>query len=262
MIDLTNNIAKQRWQQEADRIMARLERIMLPKLKAVLNKQYRNAAKYANMGYLDGVEFAVNEERLRLREVLITQYKRTATVFNKIAFENIDNALKNIEMPEIKTPKDEFWNEMNNWITLQAATKITGIQDTTKDLIAKVIGKGLKEGITHKEIAKNIRKQGLITNRWRALMIARTETHAAAVQSVDASVKSTRIEMEKEWVSAKDERVRISHLSTNGQRVPQDQPFNVGGEQLMYPGDSSLGAGAGTTINCRCVVAYHPVNRV
>jgi len=30
----------------------------------------------------------------------------------------------------------------------------------------------------------------------------------------------------------------------------------VGGSQLMYPGDISLGAGAGEIVNCRCTQYY------
>jgi hypothetical protein len=37
------------------------------------------------------------------------------------------------------------------------------------------------------------------------------------------------------------------------QTVAIDKPFRVGGQKLMYPTDSSLGAGAEQTINCFCV---------
>ena len=55
---------------------------------------------------------------------------------------------------------------------------------------------------------------------------------------------------EKEWLSTKDDRVRIEHLEVDGQVVPIDEPFIVGGEELMYPGDAS--GSAGNVINCRC----------
>jgi hypothetical protein len=37
------------------------------------------------------------------------------------------------------------------------------------------------------------------------------------------------------------------------QTVAIDKPFRVGGERLMFPTDSSLGAGPEMTINCHCV---------
>jgi hypothetical protein len=45
---------------------------------------------------------------------------------------------------------------------------------------------------------------------------------------------------------------RVSHLLANGQVVAPDQPFLVGGEELMYPRDPS--GSAENTINCHCLV--------
>jgi hypothetical protein len=55
----------------------------------------------------------------------------------------------------------------------------------------------------------------------------------------------------KQWVARHDERTRPTHVAADGQRVPLDQPFNVGGAALMHPGDRS--GPVGETINCRCV---------
>lgn len=56
------------------------------------------------------------------------------------------------------------------------------------------------------------------------------------------------------WVSTDDGRTRPEHLDANRQEVPYDEPFEVGDEKLMYPGDISLGANAGNVINCRCTM--------
>jgi uncharacterized protein with gpF-like domain len=42
------------------------------------------------------------------------------------------------------------------------------------------------------------------------------------------------------------------HLAADGQVQDIDEPFDVGGEQLMYPGDPA--GSPGNTINCRCTV--------
>lgn len=90
--------------------------------------------------------------------------------------------------------------------------------------------------------------------------IARTEAIASLNRSEYEAVKqasdmgaivesqTTRI-----WDTAGDSRVRHSHEEMDGQSVGIDQPFTTGsGDQLMYPGDTSLGAGPEETINCRC----------
>ena len=58
----------------------------------------------------------------------------------------------------------------------------------------------------------------------------------------------------KMWLSTPDNRTRAAHsaIDVDGQIRDIDQPFDVGGEQLMYPGDSSLGASLGNVIQCRC----------
>ena len=69
---------------------------------------------------------------------------------------------------------------------------------------------------------------------------------------MDSYVAATKmgIEMEREWVSALDARTRPEHAEADGQVVGVDEPFIVGGEKLMFPGDRS---GSGWNIyNCRC----------
>jgi uncharacterized protein with gpF-like domain len=60
----------------------------------------------------------------------------------------------------------------------------------------------------------------------------------------------------KEWIDVGDKDVRRGHHASEVASVSIDEPFTVNGEKLMYPGDSSLGASAGNTINCRCSSLY------
>jgi hypothetical protein len=67
----------------------------------------------------------------------------------------------------------------------------------------------------------------------------------------------------KEWVNLGDSRVRagdsgFDHLFA-AQQVPINMPFNVSGEQLMFPGDTSRGATLGNVVNCRCSAVYQTV---
>jgi hypothetical protein len=61
----------------------------------------------------------------------------------------------------------------------------------------------------------------------------------------------------KTWRSAGDLRVRHTHDVLNGQVVGFDEAFvSSSGARLLYPMDSSLGAGPGEIINCRCDCDY------
>lgn len=55
------------------------------------------------------------------------------------------------------------------------------------------------------------------------------------------------------WVSMRDEYVRVNHWDADGQTVPVNEPFIVGGYKMMFPLDDSLGAPIEEIINCRCI---------
>lgn len=114
--------------------------------------------------------------------------------------------------------------------------------------------------------------------RRHARTVGRTETQAAAeaTKSITAEALGGRlprvlagdargvpptapgdvIALVKGWVTEGDELVRQRHVVTNGQNRDVDDPFDVGGEQLMFPGDTSFNASLDNIINCRCAALY------
>jgi hypothetical protein len=59
------------------------------------------------------------------------------------------------------------------------------------------------------------------------------------------------------WVSVGDNRVRPAHADADGQSVGYDEAYNVGGEDLMYPGDPT--GSEAMTAGCRCGEDYEIV---
>ena len=92
----------------------------------------------------------------------------------------------------------------------------------------------------------------------RTEMIARTEITRAMGGGTQALFRDWGV-AQKEWLSTADARCRPSHLAANGQTVPVDQPFMIGGYPMMHPGDMELGAPVSEIVNCRCTMA--PVSR-
>ncbi len=92
----------------------------------------------------------------------------------------------------------------------------------------------------------------------RAETIARTESIRALSAGQDEMYRQAvsegsigRDEVEMEWSTARDERVRMSHFLMNGQRQKIGDPFVSGlGNLLYYPSDPD--APPEDTINCRC----------
>ena len=58
--------------------------------------------------------------------------------------------------------------------------------------------------------------------------------------------------LKKTWVTMGDKKVRPHHQAANFQTVPENEPFIVMNERLMFPGDTSLGASMINVANCRC----------
>lgn len=60
------------------------------------------------------------------------------------------------------------------------------------------------------------------------------------------------IKVKYQWVATLDARTRPEHGHADGQVREAGEPFDVGGEKLLFPGDKSHGASGWNLYNCRC----------
>lgn len=110
---------------------------------------------------------------------------------------------------------------------------------------------------------KNYRNRLL---KMRGDMIGRTESltalRAGKYEAYNQAIETGGLQgtaIKRIWRSAGDNRVRDSHIEMDGTEVEgMVEPFTsvVSGDQLLFPGDTSLGAGADEVIGCRCDVDY------
>ena len=161
-----------------------------------------------------------------------------------------------------------FERELINWLLQNVMQRVVTVRRTYLENMRTIITNGLNDGKTIVEISKDlqskINQRGFY--RWQALRIARTETTAAANYAALQSGISSRIIMDKVWISATDSRTRTlkkdkyDHLAMNGKRVPQNEYFKVptkgGFENMAFAGDPK--GKAGNVINCRCANALVP----
>lgn len=99
------------------------------------------------------------------------------------------------------------------------------------------------------------REPNLAFSESHAATVTRTEVNAVCnLAAMDAAYRQGK--RFKTWKTFGDLKVRPTHKAANGQRVPLDMPFTVGGYEMMFPNDSSLGAPAGEVVNCRCVLEF------
>ena len=253
MINITGARRRAQLQAAIENQMQALERVFMLIVQKQLKKQYSAAASRVEGGS-DKISSAVDRNKKEFQKVIQAQYIRTAKRFAPMIFDNLSKA-KGIQIKSIETEFDAFvWK----WARLIAAQKVVDVSNATKSKIAAVIMAGREEGLSSAAIGRHIRKDIIpIDTVYRAERIARTETHTAAVGGMTEAMETTGLTYTKSWVAALDDRTRESHRQAEIDNVdiPQDKPFIVDGEELMYPGDAN--GSAGNIINCRCVVFYN-----
>lgn len=138
------------------------------------------------------------------------------------------------------------------------ADLITALGDEARRRISGILARAALGQLTSHEAVRLI--AGALdspsvfrTLEGRAQAIFRTEigrTFSAAGQLRMAEMGSRLPGLAKSWLAVNDERTRPTHRIANGQVVPVDEYFTVGGERALYPRDPLLSAKE--SVNCRC----------
>lgn len=130
-------------------------------------------------------------------------------------------------------------------------------------IVRKAIASG--EALSADDISRLVTRYKASALQYRGENIARTETiqslnrgeYRANMQLVEEGlIKASAIT--KEWDDVGDRKVRATHRYLaetygKGNGIGLDEPFvSSSGASLMFPGDTSLGAGADEVSHCRC----------
>lgn len=125
-----------------------------------------------------------------------------------------------------------------------------------KKQITDTVTSGILQGSSINKMAKDLMDRVTDMNKTSAVRAARTavtEAENAGRQAAADELEKKGVIMGKRWIATHDDgRVRDEHLEADGQIVENNKPFVVGGEELMFPGDKSLGASGWNLYNCRC----------
>ena len=141
---------------------------------------------------------------------------------------------------------------VENKITSRA-NKVVGVTDTTYEQIQDAVAQGVKDGSTHYEIGRQIESK--LDELWkgRSETISRTEVNSAMNAAMLEDARAMAPNLNKVWACA-FLNSRQDHTDADGQSVPQSEPFIVGGEEMMEPGDDS--ASADQIVNCACTIFF------
>lgn len=146
----------------------------------------------------------------------------------------------------------------------QAVNRMANTPEQVYREISDQIGQGVAAGESIDQLAARVQAVFDVTGNpfWenRATVVARTEAQSAVNAGALAGAGQQEIDtgrrMVKVWQATVSQptRTRPAHLAADGQAVPLQAPFMVGGEPLQFPGDPK--GSAGNVIQCRCDLTF------
>ena len=259
-------IAKQRGRGRvsAQREVLRMDRERRPfemTLERRLVNLFRAYAREAADEYRATTQTIVADAMLpmRLERVLNPHYRSVILRFGGQSLDSLTATLNAI------TKQDEavFEDIVRTYILTRGAEAIVNISGTIRGLTQRAVLQGVqaREGV--EAIARRIFNtlgSGDIP-RGRARVIARTETHNAALQGQLDVAQSLEIPgAMKVWVAIQGPRTRPNHLAMNRVEVGINEDFSVPGPNglatMSRPGDPR--GGASQVVNCRCTIIVRP----
>lgn len=193
-------------------------------------------------------------------EYILFASEEEKRIFEKVTREYIEDAYKSGALGKIADlgvdiSFDIYNPAIQQWLDVKIAETASEVVKTSADKIKAILNRGIEEGLSTEDMAKEIK--ALYEENFklsRAVTIARTEVMGATNKSILGVYEDAEIE-EKEWLSARDEKVRRSpfdHWGADGETVKIHQPFIRTGENLNHPGDWK--GSSGNIIRCRCTM--------
>lgn len=161
------------------------------------------------------------------------------------------------------TQLDIWQNSFASFGSAVGAQRVTLVSGTAKNNLIRITQQLMSDPefmtLGAVERGRILKNQFNTYSQFQSERLVRTEATAAAnfATMESATTIFPKEQMQKEWIASFDDRTRSTHSEADGQIVMANDTFFVGGSQMMFPGDPS--APAAEVINCRCSVAYIPI---
>lgn len=145
----------------------------------------------------------------------------------------------------------EITDALREYLARTIGADVTKVLETQKELIRELVSKAAEEHWTIRQLEQEFRDRQIRSERFRSMMIARTETAKLYNKGATEGMAEAGIAT-KEWLSARDEDVRESHAVMDGRAVGLNDDFILpSGARGPFPGQIDR---AEESVNCRCTV--------
>ncbi len=235
---------------------------------AIIKRYFKPISKDSFSHYSKfGVFPILQPYRDALEKILNQQYEGTAQLFIRQVRDSLGEP-ENAE--EINTQVNESSSLKQ---TVDIFMSLGSIMKTTEKDMARSIRDVIEAAailgvvLSNRKIARKAKKKfdSLSSGRVDGISMTQTQQAAEGAKNTElstllrnsavftiANVSMGRTTVKKTWMTVMDSRVRMAHALAEKQTVAFDKPYQVGGQLLMYPGDTSLGATMNNIVNCRC----------
>lgn len=193
---------------------------------------------------------------LPVRKVLERLYKDVASKEAARAYK------EGLQLKKIGFGASAAWLQViEEWFSTFIVNLTADINSTTWKYITEIINRGVQDGDSYDIIIRNLLKT--MQDKRRASLIARTETNKSLGWAKYQAAGKLPYPVTLVWVAATDKRTRgtkasdkADHRHMDGKRVDYGVPFvdPRSGSMMLYPGDTTNGAGPADVCNCRCTL--------
>jgi uncharacterized protein with gpF-like domain len=225
---------RERWYGKVEKRVAKL-----------IGDDLEAAAAVADRG-LSAMENAIEQRAGLWRKELEGTWDQIAQEFGKRTHDGLVKAAHGGQ--EFKAW--DWGRSAREYIRERVRDRVSAIVETTKGWV----GRRVREANMPDDggdAGQNIRDQAPEYSKTRGATIGQTEVLGASGYGSNLGANRSGAVKNKIWLTSRDDRVRDSHRTLEGQKRPLDQPYSNG---LMFPGDPT--GPPSETIKCRCVELY------
>ncbi len=262
ILDLHTDAEKAAYFKTVESRRAKWEKVVQGRLQDYFRDEHKTIAAAISRGSTDNAPdnvahaLSVLEQQGTLKSLIVGIYQDVGEDFG-------ESVLKNLKFGDAPYEQKLFNLSLNLHapdvlvhLLQLAGEKVKQIYSTTLAFLQAHLTAGVQAGETTEQLAQRVDDlytESIIPDRSQT--IAATEVHGANEYGSKEAAASSGLTLTRVWMTMHDSKVRDDHVDADGQEVGMDEAFDVGGEQLMYPGDPS--GSPGNTINCRCTVIYN-----
>jgi uncharacterized protein with gpF-like domain len=191
------------------------------------------------------VRFDLRKENDKLKIIHRTFFERAAGL-------GAAQIAADLAAPVIETVEQVLRRQAMQRTLIASAVNISKINATTAARVARTLTEGLEAGEAIPELKTRLMTEASFSGE-RAQTIARTHTGSAVSAGRHEAARLLGAEL-KFWLTSRDTAVRDTHKAaeqTHKDGIPLDEPFWVGGDALLHPGDPK--GSPANIVNCRCL---------